>query len=117
MLPQELRLRGDAVSDERQLGGKRYLTVELGDRDGAWLCTLQLVLDAKGGQHEGELQLEGPGEQVWVGDLRVVEQAAVEERVSLRARFELDEEGWLQVALEEGDVGYEGRLTGVDGAG
>jgi hypothetical protein len=117
MVPQDLQLRGDAVSDERQLGGKRHLTVELADSDGAWLCTLQLVLDSKGGQHEGGLELEGPGGEVWVGELRVVERAAVEERVSLQARFELDEDGWLQLALEEGEVAYEGRLRRLDGPG
>ena len=111
MLPDVLTLRGDAVADERQLDGKRHLTMELVAGEATWLCTLHLILDTEGGRHEGELALEGPGEEVWVGGLDVVEDTAVEERVSLVGRFESEEGERLEVELEEGEGGYGARLS------
>ena len=84
-------MAGQAVSDERQLDGSRYLTIEAGDlgtSDGAdgWQVALQLVLSREGELIEGELELAGRG-GAWSGAL--VEETRVDSDtpLKLRARF------------------------------
>jgi hypothetical protein len=115
-LPGSLSLEGDAVSDETQLDGTRHLTIELADAEEDWLCTLHLILDAEGGQHEGELELDGPGDAVWTAALRDVDDwDPDEEGATLTAHFSSGDDGAAAaaaVALSEAARGrFRARLS------
>lgn len=114
--PGPLSLEGDAVSDETQLDGTRHLTIELADAAEDWLCTLHLILDAEGGRHEGELELDGPGDTVWTAALRDVDEwDPDEDAATLTARFASGDDGVAaaaSVALSEAAPGrFRARLT------
>jgi len=113
--PGSLSMEGDAVSDETQLDGTRHLTIELADDAEDWLCTLHLILDAEGGRHEGELELDGPGDAVWTAALRDVDEwDAAADGATLTARFTSAEDGaWsAEVTLAEAARGrFTARLT------
>ncbi len=105
MLPETVEMQGDAIADETQLDGKRHLTVELADARGDWLCTVHLILDREGGEHEAELELEGPEDAVWSGAMVSLDVTELDESVELQGIFRADEGAAADLELREGEGG------------
>lgn len=105
---------GEAVADETQLDGRRYLTLELVDAADAWACTVHLVLDVEGAEHEGDLELDGSAADFWQGILIDLTATELEDELSLHGVFRSDGGGSLELELDE-EVG--GRFVAQLGPG
>lgn len=112
MADEAIILTGDAVDDERQLDGRRHLTIDLVDESDEWFCTTHLIFGAKGGLDEAEIEVEGPG-RIWSGVLQEVLALSEEGPLELRARFaELDgAEAGLELSEAADAAGFTGHLS------
>ena len=117
MLQEPIALMGKAVADETQLDGCRHLTLELVDAADTWACTVHLVLDVEGSEHEGEIELDGSADDFWLGTLIDLTATELEDELSLHGVFRSDGGESLELELDEEAAGRFAAQLGPGAAG
>ena len=107
MFDSPIALHGDIVGDERQLDGSRHLTLDLVDDDGAWFCTLTLIIDRENRLREGGVEIDGPA-RVGSAVLNRVLDLQVEPALALSAEFSDIESDSVRWRLRLGEAAAAG---------